>query len=558
MCERWRLMQYASLTSSQDRGMESETNENNNNIDKVEVNQQVENDVKKKSEHSEQISSHQQLDQSDEANIASKITESESSEHKVVSHKPANEKIENNSVGESQQVFQIHEKHHESDEPKNTTRLKSADGLAYEPSDNDSEPEGEYSFTEDQKRAMMELMVQKHEDGDIIDEDPPEYNVKGRLIQLNAELANDPTPLEANRETRVGFKPEIVDLVAPPPSYLSDDESQPDSARGDKPVTSPVTDNDPEKVEIKESARPSNETKESARPSNNEQYVVERDGNFTVLSAKELTPSERQLYISDKDKDDNDKTGSKGSVTQEKAQEEKDASQSTTKRTAVIPKPPSQPRPYTAATGTRRKTTQSTRPKSAVSDHSCDFSNPDYTSPYSLSKEEKEKARRDAKRLEEERNEKERRKNEEEEERRKENMSAFEEWLRKKKEEDKNKKQTDEQKDEQQRKEENEEAYKTWLKEKHSQVKKEKLLRRRQQQERNENYSIHTQDDCDKAFKEWLKKKNLEMKKQNAVERQKSKLYKLYQRRSRRACALLKALKEVQSSPYLDYYGYRF
>ena len=57
------------------------------------------------------------------------------------------------------------------------------------------------------------------------EEDPPEYDVAARVRQLNEELANDPTP-DDDRERSIKFKDNLVDLVAPPPDYDTEDEDQ--------------------------------------------------------------------------------------------------------------------------------------------------------------------------------------------------------------------------------------------------------------------------------------------------------------------------------------------
>ncbi|XP_059166562.1 coiled-coil domain-containing protein 181-like isoform X2 [Physella acuta] len=447
-----------------------------------------------------------------------------------------------------------------------------------DPSDNESESEPDaYSFTEDQRRAMMELMVQKQEDSDLLDEEPPEYNVKGRLEQLNAELANDPTPVEGDRETRVGFKPEIVDLVAPPPPDFSDDESQPNSARGDPPKADPESGDD---LKVKNDN------------SNKEQYVVERDGNFSVVSASDLSPLEREMLITKESQPDTSEKQHENSKTDlSSASVTKINGDQTDSLNKVQPKPPTKPRPKTTGNSFRRNVKQgdSTRPKSAVTLSSSNYELENYHSPYAMTPEQKEEARKEKKRLEEEKQKSERKKKEEEEERKKESVSAFQAWLDKKLQE--NKKKTDENDEEQFKKEkrkhaesldssqnnsfdtleviypyllrpsmkeESEKAYKLWLKEKKSQVKKDKLLKKRQQQEHMEGFFIRSREECEKAFKEWLKRKNAEKKKYQAIERQKYKIYKLQMKRSKKSNAYLKSLNEQQAFQSIDYYGYRY
>lgn len=58
------------------------------------------------------------------------------------------------------------------------------------------------------------------------DEEPPEYDVTERLRQLNAELAQDPTPIDDDRERAIKFQEDPVSLVVPPADY-SDTEDEP-------------------------------------------------------------------------------------------------------------------------------------------------------------------------------------------------------------------------------------------------------------------------------------------------------------------------------------------
>ncbi|RUS83011.1 hypothetical protein EGW08_009248, partial [Elysia chlorotica] len=449
------------------------------------------------------------------------------------------------------------------------------------PSDNESEDADAYNFTEDQRRAMLELMVQKQEDVDLLDEEPPEYNVKGRLEQLNAELANDPAPVEGERETRVGFKAEIVDLVAPPPQDFSDDDtSQPNSAR-----------EDPQSEPSKPSPFSATSSESPAK-----QFVIERDGQFSVLSANELTPSERAMLMEEGAGEANNRQTQHSDNNRPK--EGRSSGDGKGSSVAVAPRPPNQPRPNTAAASSgggrrsfiRQGGQQSPRPKSAdhhqqqgkrsttsSSSHSSGLSDDfNYRSPYARSEEVREMSREQSRRQEEERREKERRRKEEEEQRRDYNNSAFEAWLRKKRAENQSRSdenQGDKKKSEDERvshidttakikphnfssgqMKENDEAYKTWLKEKLAQGKKDKLLQRRQQQERMEGYFMRPREECEQAFKEWLKKKNADLRRQQSLERQRSKLYRVQVKRSRKTQALVRALKESQAFRYVDYY----
>ena len=59
-------------------------------------------------------------------------------------------------------------------------------------------------------------------------------------------------------------------------------------------------------------------------------------------------------------------------------------------------------------------------------------------------------------------------------------------------------------------------------------------------------------------FSRWLKKKNADVRRQQSLERQRSKMYRVQVKRSRKTQALVRALKESQAFRYVDYYGYRY
>ncbi len=56
----------------------------------------------------------------------------------------------------------------------------------------------------------------------------------------------------------------------------------------------------------------------------------------------------------------------------------------------------------------------------------------------------------------------------------------------------------------------------------------------------------------------WLKKKNQDTKKDKKDDKQRQRIHKLMVRRTRKAVALARAIKQSQSFRYVDYYGYRY
>ncbi|KAL3882609.1 hypothetical protein ACJMK2_028934 [Sinanodonta woodiana] len=269
-------------------------------------------------------------------------------------------------------------------------------------SDNeDSEPD-DYRITEDQQRALQELENLKKE-MDYPDEDPPEYNVKERLKELNQELANDPTPVENNREPKVLFKENLVDLVAPPPEY-SDDESK-----------SKSPDNIQPNMENKENSGKKSEKDKSEKSSSNH-VLIERSGTFELVSADDVTAQDMGLPTAIGEK----------------------AKKNSKNKNQKEPRPPSKPRPATATESSRRnvRSQPSQRRPLSAQPHNGNSSE-GYNSPYGLTKEQKQLAKQRAEALEKKKKEDERKKKEEEEEKQKESMEAFQYWLEKKLEQEK-------------------------------------------------------------------------------------------------------------------------
>lgn len=253
-------------------------------------------------------------------------------------------------------------------------------------------------------------------------DDPPEYNVKERLKELNEELAKEPEPEVVDREHRVGFKETLVDLVAPPP---------PDTSDGDEEVT-------PRKTKPDKPESPALNDKQSG----DGRLVVERDGKFEVVPVDELTASERALYIPE---DNVNKTAERTKVhdgSGDKNNHDIYNSNARHHKENLQPVPPSKPRPSTSTGYSRRgvRPARSPRPQSAWG-YQSHLDNFEYYSPYAMSPAEKQRNQERARLREQQQIEQERRRQEEEERNRKERDEAFLAWLEKKQEEDKKKKQ---------------------------------------------------------------------------------------------------------------------
>ncbi|XP_076466796.1 uncharacterized protein LOC143298019 isoform X2 [Babylonia areolata] len=435
----------------------------------------------------------------------------------------------------------------------------------------DSEPEqdGEVMFTEDQQRAMMELMAQKHDSGDYTG-DPPEYNVKERLKELNAELAREPDP--DDREHRVGFKKELVDLVAPPPEISDDDEDKDSPEKTLADADQGATNNSS-----------NNNSKASDRENNNneKQYVVERDGKFDFVTSQELSATERAMFDippddgADKSEDRNSQARREQGMKSGGGGGGGGGSSASRSKENLCPQPPSRPRPSSAAVSSSRRNNaphvaQSPRPRTASSSNSRsnntnygsalqDFS---YNSPYAMSSTEKERAQERARLREQQKKEEERRRQEEEEYRRQESEDAFQAWLRHKSDDDRKRRQADE--DQRRRtgredkSKESEEAFQGWLRQKQAQQRREKLLKRREDQGVKETYYVRSREECNTAYKEWLKKKYTEFRQQRAAEKERQRTVMAMARRNRKQQMIVRALRHSPAFRYSDIYGNRF
>lgn len=267
------------------------------------------------------------------------------------------------------------------------------------------------------------------------------------MIQLNEELASVPTPVEAEREHKVVFKPTIVDLVASPPPDYSDDELQ---ASNNNPETASSENTSISGQQTSNGANDNKNTpeyKENFVDTNRKQFVVERDGKFSVVSANDLTSAEQDMLVDEEDKKkaekqiQNEKTKYKDNTKESLGDANFVSSRSVTG--FMTPQPPSRSRPKSVATSSRRIPHQAQssprRSISQINSSSTNLNNFAYNSPYAMSSDEKNAAKEQARRMENERKEMELQKKREEEEKRIENESAFQAWLSHKREQEKQK-----------------------------------------------------------------------------------------------------------------------
>lgn len=237
----------------------------------------------------------------------------------------------------------------------------------------------------------------------FVDEDPPEYDVTEKLKIYNEELAKDPTPIEKRKDSRVGFKDTLVDLVVPP----SDDDETP---------------------------RPSEKSKSDSanKNNNNEKIVIEQGGKFEVVNSDDVRAKEHGLpqYIDESLNEDKENRSSSSSSSSHK------------------PAPPSNPRPSTANNSSSRRVVRpgSSKPRaqSARTTHDRPLENFSYNSPYAMSPEDKKLLRQQQEEKERQKQEEKRRKEEDEYVKERENDDIFQSWWAKKREQMKEQRKHDE------------------------------------------------------------------------------------------------------------------
>ncbi|XP_048767786.2 coiled-coil domain-containing protein 181-like isoform X2 [Ostrea edulis] len=413
--------------------------------------------------------------------------------------------------------------------------------------DEDSEPD-DYTLTEDQKRALKEIEYLKSEMG-LPEEDPPEYDVKERLKTLNEELANDPTPVEKSN-SKVNFKANLVDLVAPPPDYPDEETPRENS---EAPPQS-------------QASETSNGEKE-----NGNKVLIERDGKFELVSENDVRAKEMGLPVFSGDEENVNNSNTSDSSSNGDFNRK--------------PAPPSQPRPATANGNSRRTRPGSSkqRASSAGTHRGAVLGDFNYNSPYAMSPKDKKLVEEQTKQREQRERDKKKLEQQEKEYQERDNNDAFQAWLRQKREESRARKQEEEEKkkskqsprqnshgnnsdmesyeslpqsDEQD--EEVKEAYSSWLKSKQKQLRQEKLLKKREEMESTDGFYIRSRQECDQAFRQWIKKKSSESRKARFMEQQQHRLSRLAARKTRKNLSNLKAMKQSNSFVYVDYYGYRY
>ncbi|NXC04570.1 CC181 protein, partial [Orthonyx spaldingii] len=379
-----------------------------------------------------------------------------------------------------------------------------------EQEDHESDTEGE-SFIQE-SRLENEQELDEEEDEEI------KRYVLEKIEEANKELENQ-APVDQNRERKLKFKDELVDLQAPPPEDA--EVGKTDLTRGDC-VSSGLAQlhisNDMEQKQTSLSARAG-----SDEETTDGKILVEKDGKFELLSVCDIESQGILPPIS-------------VSVTDIETQHTSPkSSQSSSFCTASEMKemPPSNSKhPPDSALNAARDLGKQKSPQKTQS-----ASTPVKSSTYSLTPRQKELRKQIELRNERLRKEEEERKRELEEERRRENEIVFRAWLQKKKEQLQEEKRVRRAKqlEELSLKEGNrdpEEAYRLWLKKKHQQYVREKRIEFLRRQAEEVPYFPRAEE-CDRAFRDWLRRKREEKRAAELAAKERARQLRLEARRAR-------------------------
>ncbi|KAG8589690.1 hypothetical protein GDO81_006496 [Engystomops pustulosus] len=372
------------------------------------------------------------------------------------------------------------------------------------------------------------------EEADLEDEEAKRY-IAEKIEEANKKLEME--TVDENRERKLKFKENLVDLEVPPVDF-------PDSDRTESFIGDDVVDG-MSQLQVDEAPHDrgnSDKDGSSGEESKEAKVLVEKDGKFELVNLRDV---ENQCSLPPIN---NHSDGSKSSSHSDRYVTT--ANGDTKNVNGFMPQPPTNPkvRPNSAnLTKSGHKLKPQRRVQSAI------VSTRNTT--YCLSPEQKELQKRILERQERLRREDEEHKKEQEEQKRRENEMAFKMWLQRKKSQhfqDKRIQQAkvmetssapDEERDSHQ-------AYTLWLKRKHKEKMKEKKMEELQRQEY-EAFLLE-QKDREGAFAQWLRQKRIQKRAEQQAAKERSRKLLLEARRSKQIHNLLYNISDSKSFCYMD------
>ncbi|XP_068125914.1 coiled-coil domain-containing protein 181 isoform X1 [Hyperolius riggenbachi] len=373
------------------------------------------------------------------------------------------------------------------------------------------------------------------------DEVDPEEEEAKRYVAEKIEEANKKLEMETideNRQRRLKFKDNLIDLEIPPPEFP--DSDRPESIPED--AVDSINKLNLNDVPAKQEMNPTeNEITEEHKDG---KVLVEKDGKFELVNLKDIENQCSLPPISNKEL-------RLGILANGDDVDHKNKS-TVNNRNNVIPQPPTGPKVRPSSATHLAKSIHKVKPSRRAQSAGVSTRN----STFSLSHEQKELQKRIQERQERLRREEEERKKEEEEHKQRENEVAFKAWLQKKNEQHMQEKRI------QQAKEletsstpdkDSQDAYALWLRRKHRDHVKEKKLEELKNLETAS--FLEERKNREGAFAQWLKQKRIQKQIEQQVAKERSRRLLLEARRRKQIHNLLYNVSDSKSFCYVDPYS---
>ncbi|XP_078415801.1 coiled-coil domain-containing protein 181 isoform X1 [Cetorhinus maximus] len=402
----------------------------------------------------------------------------------------------------------------------------------------------------DSETSFQELKQEDQQEGEEQTEEVKRY-IMEKIEQANKKLL-DEDPIDQNRERRLKFKDNLVDLEVPPAQFS---EIEKDNGEVTGQMSEMCISNDAQK-ENDNAGNKGDEEKNKDK-----KVLIEKDGKFELMSLEDfesqgLLPqiavafSEnecKQSHCSNALNSDNPKGNNLSSS--------QSSLSSSPTEILHVPKPPDEPKDRaTSAANTQKIGAQRVLPRrvqSAIMSPKSTHLNTSEQKELNWRTQKKEQLKTEAGA----------RKIEEEVQKKEENKIAFGVWLQKKKQQRQEERRIQcakqlERKNSKEYRDPNE-AFNLWLKKKREQQIKEQQIEAMRKREQDYNSKVHTREDSEKAFKLWLKRKKAEKRAEQLAAKERCRKFLMEARRVKRMQTLLCTLSESKSFQF-DNCGYRF
>ncbi|CAI9615611.1 unnamed protein product, partial [Staurois parvus] len=404
-------------------------------------------------------------------------------------------------------------------------------------------------------KMNAKLILDTVSEGEEVD---PEDEEAKRYIAEKIEEANKKLEMETideNRQRKLKFKDNLVDLEVPPLEFPDSDRTESitedDIADG---ITQLHLNDIPAKKELN-----TEENENIEEEAKDGKVLVEKDGKFELVSLKDienqcsLPPISNYKELS-KSPSPSMQSNRFGVLHNGDDLDHKKASK-VGNLNILVPQPPGEPKIRPSSATHSLKSVHKVKPSRRVQSASLSTRN----TTFSLSPEQKELQKRMQERQEKLKREEEDRKKEEDEQKRRENEMAFKGWLHKKNEQLMQEKRILQAKEleksstSDKEKEVPNEAFTVWLKRKQREQLKEKKMEELRKQETDA--FLEERKERDGAFAQWLKQKRIQKRVEQDAAKERSRRLLLEARRSKQIHNLLYNISDSRSFRYIDPYS---